>query len=188
LKQVERLMSEEHDLVFETLERMSSDIFINRDVLRPDYVPEVLPHREGEIRRLTEVLAPILRRERPSNIFIYGLTGTGKTAVVRYVLRRFEDYARKKELNHIAVAYLNCRHEDTTYRVLTELARSLGERLPFTGLSTAEVFKRFKEALDSSGKSLIAVLDEIEDSFHGLLTDVDAKSVREEHATEKYGK
>ncbi len=155
-------MSDERDLVFDTLERMSSDIFIDRDVLRPDYVPEVLPHREGEIKRLTEVLAPILRRERPSNIFIYGLTGTGKTAVVRYVLRRFEDYARRKRLSHIAVAYLNCRHEDTTYRVLTELARSLGERLPFTGLSTAEVFKRFKEALDATGKSLIAVLDEID--------------------------
>jgi hypothetical protein len=34
----------------------------------------------------------------------------------------------------------------------------------------------------------LAILDEINDSFHGLLTDVDAKSSRIEHAMEKYGK
>lgn len=69
---------------------LESRIFRKRWVLLPDYVPEELPHREAELRRLAEVLAPALRGEKPSNALLYGLTGTGKTAVARLVLRRLE--------------------------------------------------------------------------------------------------
>ncbi len=152
----------EEDIVFETLAKISSSIFINREVLRPDYVPNTLPHREEQIRKLTEHLAPLLRGERPSNIFIYGLTGTGKTAVTKYVLRRISEYSRRKGITHFMFSYTNCRHDDTTYRVLANIVESLGGRVPFTGLSTAEVFRRFKRAIESSGKVLVAVLDEVD--------------------------
>ncbi len=155
-------MSGGEDIVFETLARISSSIFINREVLRPDYVPNTLPHREEQIRKLTEHLAPLLRRERPSNIFIYGLTGTGKTAVTKYVLRKVEEFSRSKGLTHFTFSYTNCRHDDTTYRVLANIVESLGHRVPFTGLSTAEVFRRFKRAVEASGKIVVAVLDEID--------------------------
>jgi len=150
------------DVVFSTLTKMTSTVFINREVLRPDYVPEVLPHREDEIRRLTEYLAPVIRGERPSNIFIYGLTGTGKTAVTRYVLSRIRAYGKERGMDAFEFAYLNCRHEDTTYRVLVSLIEALGSRVPFTGLSTAEVFSRLKRALDRDGKILVVILDEID--------------------------
>jgi len=150
------------DIVFETLARISSSIFVNREVLRPDYVPNTLPHREEQIRKLTEHLAPLLRGERPSNIFIYGLTGTGKTAVTKYVLRKVKEFSRSKGLTHFTFSYTNCRHDDTTYRVLANIVESLGHRVPFTGLSTAEVFRRFKRAVEASGKIVVAVLDEID--------------------------
>ena len=155
-------MSGSDDIVFETLARISSSIFVNREVLRPDYVPNTLPHREEQIRKLTEHLAPLLRGERPSNIFIYGLTGTGKTAVTKYVLRKVEEFGRSKGLTHFTFSYTNCRHDDTTYRVLANIVESLGHRVPFTGLSTAEVFRRFKRAVEASGKIVVAVLDEID--------------------------
>ena len=150
------------DIVFETLARISSSIFVNREVLMPDYVPSTLPHREEQIRKLTEHLAPLLRGERPSNIFIYGLTGTGKTAVTKYVLRKVEEFSRSRGLTHFTFSYTNCRHDDTTYRVLANIIESLGHRVPFTGLSTAEVFRRFKKAVEASGKIVVAVLDEID--------------------------
>lgn len=59
----------------------NAKIFENRDVLRHDYVPEKLPHREEQIKHLGRMVAPILNDSRCSNIFIYGKTGTGKTAV-----------------------------------------------------------------------------------------------------------
>lgn len=149
------------DIVLEELMKLSKSVFVNREVLRPDYVPEKLPHREEQIRRLTQILAPLVRGERPSNVFIYGLTGTGKTAVTRYVLMKIREYVRGRGPGFTYV-YVNCRHDDTTYRVLARIADALGERVPFTGLSTAEVFSRVRAAIERFGGVVVVVLDEID--------------------------
>ncbi|MEM0235934.1 MAG: orc1/cdc6 family replication initiation protein [Thermofilum sp.] len=150
------------DIVTETLIRSESTVFMNREVLRSDYIPEYLPHREEQIRKLTEVLSPLLKGERPSNVFIYGLTGTGKTAVVKYVLKRIDEYARRVGNNKFLPVYINCRHESTTYRVLSTLVESLGGKVPFTGLSTAEVFRRLKTRINMTGRIVVIVLDEVD--------------------------
>lgn len=147
------------DDIFERAVR--SKIFRRREVLMPDYVPEVLPHREAEIRRLATTLAPALRGERPNNVFIYGLTGTGKTAVTRYVLRRLEEKAREAGIP-VRGVYVNCRHRDTPYRVLADIAEAVGVRVPFTGLSTGEVFSRLVKGLKNRAGIYIIVLDEID--------------------------
>jgi hypothetical protein len=71
-----------------------------------------------------------------------------------------------------------------------EIAKHLEEIAKLRGQTQTQTIQDFiqEEYKKISIKKKLAVLDEIEDSFHGLLTDVDAKSVREEHATEKYGK
>ncbi|MDG6220292.1 MAG: ORC1-type DNA replication protein [Candidatus Thermoplasmatota archaeon] len=56
-----------------------------RGVLRPEYVPPSLPHREAEVKQLASIMVTALRGDRPSNILIFGKTGTGKTATVRYI-------------------------------------------------------------------------------------------------------
>ena len=58
-----------------------TNIFLNRDVLRHDYIPDILPHRDEQINRLAGILAPALNHSKISNVIIYGKTGTGKTAV-----------------------------------------------------------------------------------------------------------
>lgn len=138
-----------------------SKVFKRREVLMPDYVPEVLPHRESEIRRLATTLATALRGERPNNVFIYGLTGTGKTAVTRYVLRRLEEKAGEAGVL-VAGVYVNSRHRDTPYRILADIAEAAGARIPFTGLSTGEVFSRLVNSLRSRSGVYIIVLDEID--------------------------
>lgn len=150
------------DVFKRILERsLTSIIFVNREVLRPDYIPDELPHRDEQISRISSILAPLLRGEKPNNIFIYGLTGTGKTAVVKYVLMKFKDYATKvgKDFSY---SYINCRYDDTTYRVLAKIAEVLGIKIPFTGLSTSEVFSRITSALDTMSTPVVVVLDEID--------------------------
>lgn len=137
---------------------IESKIFRDRDKLLPDYVPSELPHRSNQILQLAKILAPALAGSRPSNVFIYGLTGTGKTAVAKYVLRKLEEKAQDRVL----FAYVNCRQNDTSYRVMAELARNLGTRIPFTGLSTSEVYKRFMTVLDRRSRIMVVVLDEID--------------------------
>ncbi|MBS7655262.1 orc1/cdc6 family replication initiation protein [Candidatus Bathyarchaeota archaeon] len=138
-----------------------SKIFLNRDVLRHDYVPESLPHRSEEIQKLGSILAPSLNNQKISNVFIYGKTGTGKTAVTKYVVSRLEKKAKSIGAP-ITICYVNCRLAGTNYRVLAEICNSLGLRIPFTGLAVGEVLTRLKKDLNSNQIIQLTVLDEID--------------------------
>jgi cell division control protein 6 len=136
-------------------------LFKDREVLRHDYLPEKLPHREDQIRMLGQAVAPVLKDARCSNIFIYGKTGTGKTAVTKYVLSHLE--AKSKEYGSpIKFCYVNCRMIGSEYRIFASLSQSLGLAIPFTGLSVGEVFDRFRNNLENSHTIFIVVLDEID--------------------------
>jgi cell division control protein 6 len=139
----------------------SAKLFKDREVLRHDYLPEKLPHREDQIRLLGATVAPVLKDARCSNIFIYGNTGTGKTAVTKYVLSHLE--AKAKEYGApVKFSYVNCRMTGSEYRVFAILSQSVGMNVPFTGLSVGEVFDRFRTGLDASRTIFIVVLDEVD--------------------------
>ncbi|AWR97228.1 AAA family ATPase [Acidianus sulfidivorans JP7] len=135
----------------------TSLIFKNRQYLLPDYVPNELPHREEQIRKIASILVQLDRSEKPNNIFIYGLTGTGKTAVTKFVLSKLNE--KIKTFNYI---YINTRQSDTPYRILADIIEKLGEKVPFTGISTAELYRRMIKNLNEKNTILIIVLDEID--------------------------
>ncbi|NPA84574.1 MAG: ORC1-type DNA replication protein [Crenarchaeota archaeon] len=150
------------DILEDVFERVTQTrIFKNRDVLLPDYLPDKLPHRETQIRKVASVLAQALRGYRPNNLFIYGLTGTGKTAVVKLVVRKLVEKARERGIR-LEIPIINTKRDDTPYRVLAKLIESLGLRVPATGIATAELYARFKKFLDKKGLLMIIVLDEID--------------------------
>ena len=96
-------------------------IFENKEVLRPSYTPHKLPHREEQINNMATILVTALRGDTPSNILIYGKTGTGKTASAKFVSEELETTSQKYEVP-CEVEYINCEVTDTQYRVLDQLA------------------------------------------------------------------
>jgi len=96
-------------------------IFENKEVLRPSYTPRKLPHREEQINNMATILVSALRGDTPSNILIYGKTGTGKTASAKFVSDELESTSQKYEVP-CEVEYINCEVTDTQYRVLAQLA------------------------------------------------------------------
>ena len=143
----------------------SEPLFTNREVMRPTYMPEILPHRDREINNLASILAPALRGETPSNVFIYGKTGTGKTAVAKFVGR--ELLKKGKKLNKkVHFIYINCEVVDTHYRVLQNIANHFIEewvdRIPFTGWPTDEVYSKLKQMMDKDGGVAVIILDEVD--------------------------
>ncbi|MEA2045407.1 MAG: ORC1-type DNA replication protein [Euryarchaeota archaeon] len=135
------------------------EIFSSRDVLRSTYTPSVLPHRDEQINSLASTLVPALRGETPSNVIIYGKTGTGKTAVTKYVGAELEDGDSEVQCS---IIYINGEIVDTQYRVLAHLARHFDREVPMTGWPTDQVYEAFRDVLDEDRRVVVIVLDEID--------------------------
>ena len=139
-------------------------IFENKKVLQSTYIPEEINHRDEQINHMAQILAPSLRNDKPSNLFVYGKTGTGKTLVSKYMADQMENIAKERDLP-LKIFYLNCKLKkiaDTEYRLIAELARFFGKAVPPTGLPTDEVYNIFFKALDSEEKIIILILDEVD--------------------------
>ncbi|BBG24475.1 Cdc6/Cdc18 family protein [Sulfuracidifex tepidarius] len=147
------------DIIDEVLENIKkSSIFKNREYLLPDYVPDQLPYRERQIKEIVSVMVQLYKGERPGNIFIYGLTGTGKTSVTKFVLSNLH----KRIPDKFTYVYINTRQSDTPYRVIADFLEWLGDKVPFTGLSLAELYRRLVKSLISLSNNVVVVLDEID--------------------------
>jgi cell division control protein 6 len=157
-------MQLEVDKIFEESLNKKS-IFINKEALSIKYTPETIPHREECISNVAKILAPSLKYDKPSNIFIFGKTGTGKSLCASYVGSRLESMAAKKGVN-LKVVYTNCKMgkvADTEYRLIAHLARKFGQDIPATGLPTDEVYSLFFKAIDKPPtQMIILILDEID--------------------------
>ena len=157
-------MAFELEKIFEKITKKT--IFQNKSALQSDYTPTNILHRELQIKQVAKILACSLRLEKPSNLFIYGKTGTGKTLVVKYVLNELIKKAHTLNIPLRSV-YVNCKMKkvsDTEYRILSELISQLGVNIPATGLPTDAVYKKFISLIDEKKQLLIIVLDEIDEA------------------------
>ncbi len=139
-------------------------LFKNKKILQSTYTPEEIPHREEQLDLIANILAPALKKEKPSNLFLYGKTGTGKTLSVTYVTNQMQDLAEQKKIP-LKIIYINCKLKkvvDTEYRLIAEISKKFGKLIPPTGLPTDEVYNIFFEALDAEEQNVLLILDEID--------------------------
>ncbi len=139
-------------------------LFINKKYLQSTYVPKEIPHRKKQMEEVASILAPALRKEKPSNLFIYGKTGTGKTVVIKYVTREIEEMAQKNNVP-LKIVYLNCKLQrvaDTEYRLIAQIIQEMGGKVATTGLPTKDVYDIFLKIIEERKIMLIIILDEID--------------------------
>lgn len=145
----------------------------DREILRPSYIPDELPHRKEQINQLASILVTALRGDRPSNVLIFGKTGTGKTASVKYLGK---EILKADEFNRVTYLYMNCEVVDTQYGVLQNIGNMVidkfEERIPFTGWSTERVYNILREKIDELNRVVIIVLDEIDKLVYKSSDDV----------------
>ncbi len=152
------------DTIFQQYIRTKSVFKGDRDVLRPSYIPDVLPHREEQINQLASVLVSALEGQRPSNVLLFGKTGTGKTATIKYIGKEIE--RARSDLRNVNFLYMNCEIVDTQYGVLQNIGNmfieDFDQRIPFTGWSTERVYNILREKIDEERRVIVIALDEID--------------------------
>jgi cell division control protein 6 len=167
--EVDDLMEDDGGLFDDLLS--GEPIFERKEILRPAYTPNELPHRTEQINEMATILLSALRGESPSNILIYGKTGTGKTASAKYVSQELEETSERLEAESdtdvpCEVQYINCEVTDTQYRVLAQLANRFiddNERRMDAELGDLRALRERAEddpsALDGTAYDAVAEID-----------------------------
>jgi len=165
-------MTTEIDKIFESFDK--NNIFKDKSILQTNYKPKVILHRSKQIKQIASILAPVLRGERTSNLFLYGKTGTGKTLSIQYVKDELLKRVKRDSEFKLRIEYLNCKLKkvsDTEYRILAELIKKLGGTVPATGLPTQAVYNKFIRIIDSEKQLIVLVLDEIDQTVKKVSND-----------------
>ena len=161
---MEKKQIESKSNIFDSLSH-DERIFKNREALSSTYIPKHFPHREEEIGNIANILKPALNGSRPSNILIYGQTGTGKTAVAKFICDQITAKAKNDD-KKIHTAYINCKQTNTTYSILSNIGKAYSkeweEEIPIAGWRIDKVYAEVKQKAKENGGIVILVLDEID--------------------------
>lgn len=165
-------MTTKLDEIFKSFDK--NTIFKDKSLLQNNYQPKDIVHRDQQIKQIASILAPVLRGERPSNLFLYGKTGTGKTLSIQYLREELLKRIKKDSNFKLKILYLNCKLKkvsDTEYRILAEFIRKLGGDVPATGLPTQLVYNKFIRIIDSEKQLIVLILDEIDQTIKNISND-----------------
>lgn len=141
-----------------------TDIFQNRDALREDYQPKEIVGRDEELQQYISALQPVVNGDQPSNIFLYGKAGVGKTACTRFLLGQLKSDAAEYGIN-VTTIRTNCEDLSTSYQVAIQLINQLrdpSDQLKPTGYPRRQVNEWLWEELDKIGGTIIIMFDEVD--------------------------
>lgn len=139
-------------------------LYKQRNTLKVEYVPDDIVGRDNEIEEYEAALQPIINGEYPDNIFIYGKTGVGKTAVTNFLLNELLESAEHFDVD-ISLITLNCDGLSTSYQAAISLINNLREpehHIAETGHPQSKVYRLLWDELNKLSGTIIVVLDEID--------------------------
>ncbi|MEE0939191.1 orc1/cdc6 family replication initiation protein [Methanobrevibacter sp.] len=146
-------------------ETVGKAIFKDKKPLDHRFLPEKLVHREEQIRQIAKYWIDALNEVTPSNVTLYGKTGTGKTAASKFAREQLLDAANNKNV-FVKVEYIRCTDYTTEYQVIAQLCQKLGRDVPNRGWTKGEIVNTFRDIFKTNafGKKLIliVILDEID--------------------------
>jgi cell division control protein 6 len=140
----------------------SSTLFLNEAVFEPEYIPNIIKHRDNELIFLSRLFLPLLTHpfSMSKKILITGSVGVGKTVTLQLFGRMIKESARKRDLN-IKFIHINCRHKRTSASILKTILDELIGGIPSRGLSYRDFLEILVEYLREHKCYLILVLDEL---------------------------
>ncbi len=140
--------------------KQTESIFKDKTTLNESYIPSVIPHRKDQIMRLAERLKDAIQGDKPSDVILYGKTGTGKTLSTKYTTENLLKYDKN---NNIHTVYVNLEREVSEFGALCALISALNKSsIKRHSVSTGEMYERFWNSIQKFKGVVIIVLDEID--------------------------
>jgi cell division control protein 6 len=160
--------------VFDDVLQADQTLIKNENALDFEFVPKILPHREGEQRVVANSIKPLLQDRKGRNALLHGVPGIGKTAATKHVLRELEE-----RTDDIYTIYINCWQNNTTYKILKEICDQIGYRFTHNK-KTSELYDVVKKYINKA--SAVFIFDEVDkaedyDFLYFILEDIVQKSV-----------
>ncbi len=139
-----------------------ADADLRLSVLSSSFIPDSFPHRSEQIDQMVKILSSVMRNSPPSNLLLYGKSGTGKTSIAKKVSNLLKEAFPEK----VKIIYINCQLNDSTYSVLVNAANSIisneGEKIPLSGWTVERIYNELLRQIEKSGSFIVLILDEID--------------------------
>jgi len=160
--------------LFDNMLREGESLIRNEEALDFEFLPKVLPFREKEQRFIAECIKPLFQNRNGRNVVMYGPPGIGKTAAARHVVKELEE-----QTDEIYPIYINCWHNNTSYKVMVEICEHLGYRL-VQNKKTVDLYKVVASMINK--KTAAFIFDEIDkaeehDFLYFILENIYKKSI-----------
>jgi len=162
MSRVGALVQLSSDIVKETLERPT--VFKDETPLSLEFIPRNLPHREEQMRFLTQLFrfsldSPFSTSQR---VLITGDVGTGKTVLAQRFGSDLVRAARSRKVN-LHYMHVNCREaKGSLFMIVKRILTQFEPDFPKRGFAPEELLHTLMDMLDDKGIHLILGLDEVE--------------------------
>jgi len=130
-------------------------------VLRDDFIPAEVVHRDHEIQHLSRVLRPFMDGELADTAILTGPSGAGKTCIAQFTVDRLQ-----QEVLDLHVHYINCWQNYSRFRVLYRILEGLGKTVNIHRQSTPhdELIDRVQSHDDAYSIVILDEADQLQDT------------------------
>lgn len=140
----------------------TNPIFRDKEPFQEDYTPDTILERDEKIDEYGQALQDIVDGFGPPNVFVYGQTGVGKTAVTQKMVEFLQTETDNAGID-LTILQINCNKRTTTYQVILYVANQLYPNKSIKqGYHPDAVWELIYEKLDEIGGDVLIILDEID--------------------------
>ena len=144
--------------------RRRQSVFKDEARLDINYVPQKLPHRESELRLLTEFFSFVIHcpERMAQRIIVTGDVGTGKTALAQHFGATITSEANRRGVKFRYI-HINCREfRGNLLQIIHQTLAAFRPTYPARGYSEQEILTALMQVLDEEQVSVVLTLDEFD--------------------------